>query len=67
MSKYTYELQYCDDGCDDGWRRAFFDNSYSGMKDRIAGADIMKMWYINDYRVVRKQGRKIVKVIYQTK
>lgn len=63
-SKYTYELQY---RYGTRWSKSFSDDSYSGMKDRISGAKIRSYWYINDFRVVRKQGRKIVKVIYQTK
>ena len=64
-SKYTYELQrgfysryrrY--------WIRSFFDHDYKTMGEKI---DVAQNGITRMYRVVRKQGRKIVKVIYQTK
>lgn len=63
-SKYTYELQIYDNR---RWRRDLRDVDYEGLDDKTALARFLGELGYSDFRVVRKQGRKIVKVIYQTK
>lgn len=66
MAKYTYQLQLM--SITGRWVKDCEDSNRRSIKDKIDEASGCKrVWYDMDWRVVRKQGRKIVKVIYQTK
>lgn len=69
-SKYTYEIQWLqrpESGESTAkWQKDHYDGAFVGMLKKIIEAKrLSTLW--GCWRVVRKQGRKIVKVIYQTK
>lgn len=68
MSKYTYELQLRDSRRSSWWTDYVVNSLFITKDEKIDAAKKWKrIWDSEDFRVVRKQGRKIVKVIYQTK
>ena len=68
MSKYTYELQLRDSRRSSWWTDYVVNSLFITKDEKIDAAKKWKrIWDGEDFRVVRKQGRKIVKVIYQTK
>ena len=68
MSKYTYELQLRDSRRSSWWTDYVVNSLFITKDEKIDAAKKWKrIWDGEDFRVVRKHGRKIVKVIYQTK